>query len=122
MRQTLQALLWVGVGGGIGSMARYLLSLAAQASSLTLPLGTLFIGVIAQLAAHADALTPVLRLLLATGFCGGFTTMSSLVYEVAQLLRDQEWYYAGLYFLGTLTGCFFCFYAGVLLTKLILER
>lgn len=129
MRQLVQAVLWVGLGGGVGSIARYLLSLATQSASLTLPFGTLWanlggcliIGVVAQFAAETDVLSPALRLLLATGFCGGFTTMSSLIYEVAQLLRDQEWFYAGVYLLGTLVGCFLCFYGGTLLAKLLVR-
>lgn len=99
----------VGVGGFFGAISRYGLSLAGQRLMIDWPIGTLaanilgclFIGIIAELSIRTESLSPMLRLALATGFCGGFTTMSSMMYETAQMLRSSELLHALLYALGT---------------------
>ena len=120
----------VGLGGFAGSIARYGLSLAFQKYSVVMPLGTIganilgcfIIGIIVHFSSGAGALSPEMRLLLATGFCGGFTTMSSFVYESAQMLKSNEIYYAALYFLITITGSFLAFFLGLLVAHLIFNR
>jgi fluoride exporter len=112
-----------------GSVARYGLSLLLQRSSLVWPAGTfasnllgcLCIGLIAELATRSQAISPEARLLLATGFCGGFTTMSSFVYESAQMLSSGEYLHAGLYFGGTLIGSMIAFLAGVMAIRIITQ-
>ena len=129
MKQMLLNSFLVGVGGFTGSLARYACALALQRSSMVLPAGTLaanlggcfVIGMIAQLALPSPLITPEARLLLATGFCGGFTTMSSMVYETAQMTRDGEYLHAGGYLLLTLFGSFMLFYLGSLLVKMLLK-
>lgn len=119
----------VGAGGCAGSVLRYLVSLLAQRCSISFPHGTLWvnllgclaIGAIATLAATTEAISPTTRLLLATGFCGGFTTMSSFIYELAQFLREDEYAYAAGYFGLTFFGCMAMFYVGSLLVKLLLK-
>ena len=121
--------LLVGVGGFAGSLARYGLSLACQRFSFTLPIGTLganllgcfAIGIIAEAAAATEALTPALRLLLATGFCGGFTTMSSFVYETVQMARAHEYFFAAVYLGVTIAGSVLAFGIGSVLVKLVLK-
>lgn len=113
-------LVYVGLGGMLGAVARYMATLATAGISLTLPYGTLisnlagcfFIGVIAAFAGEGDLLSPETRLFLATGFCGGFTTMSSFVYELAQFLRSGEIFFASVYFGVTLVGAMVLFYLG----------
>ena len=120
----------VGFGGFVGSIARYGLSLAFQKYSIVMPMGTIganiigcfMIGIITHLSAGSGALSPEMRLLLATGFCGGFTTMSSFVYESAQMIKSNELYYAALYFLITIAGSFIAFFLGLLITHLIFNR
>jgi CrcB protein len=120
MGASLIPLIYVGIGGMLGAVARYLATLATAGISLTLPYGTLIsnlagcflIGIVAALAAEGDLLSPEARLFLATGFCGGFTTMSSFVYELAQLLRSGELYFAAAYFGLTLVGAMVLFYLG----------
>jgi len=120
--------LLVGAGGFIGSIARYLLSLAFQSQALVFPAGTLtanvagcfLIGALSQLAL-AGSVSPAARLALGVGFCGGFTTASSFVYETAQFLREGEYLHGGAYVAATLAGSFIGFYAGVLLVKLVLR-
>lgn len=127
MSQGLLGVLYVGIGGFIGATARYLLSLATAGISFTVPWGTLLsnalgcfaIGVVAALAADSDAVPPGARLFLATGLCGGFTTMSSFVYELAQYIRTGELLPGTLYFGGTLAGSIALFYAGLALVAVV---
>ena len=117
----------VGSGGAFGSILRYSLSLLAQRFSVTFPHGTLWanllgclvIGMVVTLATTTESLTPTLRLFLATGICGGFTTMSSFIYELTQFLKDHEFFYAGAYFSLTLVGCMGLFCIGVWLVQWI---
>ncbi len=114
---------YVGLGGLLGAILRYLTTLAGLKVSLVFPYGTLAsnlvgcfaIGVIAQLAADTDLLSSEARLFLATGICGGFTTLSSMIYELAQLLKDDEVFFASVYFAATLGGALLSFYLGSLL-------
>ena len=120
MSTSFVPVIYVGLGGMLGAVARYLATLATAGTSFALPFGTLIsnlagcflIGVIAAFAAEGDLMSPETRLFLATGFCGGFTTMSSFVYELAQYIRSGEMLYASLYFGLTLIGAIALFYLG----------
>ncbi len=126
MKAALLTSLYIGAGGCAGSLARYGVSIVAQRYAATWPLGTLAVnligcfavGVIAQGTARGTALSPEMRLLLATGFCGGFTTMSSFIYEVAQMARAHEYFHAGWYFGVTVAGSLCAFAAGVIAWQL----
>ncbi len=117
----------VGAGGAAGSIVRYLLSLLTQKYSVTFPLGTLgsnlagclLIGTIYQISVDTEFLSPETRLLLATGFCGGFTTMSSFIYELMQFLRTGDHLYGALYFGVTLLGSAAAFLFGSLIPRII---
>ena len=114
-----------GAGGFLGTMLRYALSLAGQHFSITFPHGTLWanllgcltLGTVMGLAAETEVLAPSTRLFLATGLCGGFTTMSSFTYETVRLIQDGEWLYAVTYWLATLIGCTAALCAGLLVVK-----
>lgn len=101
----LQSVLMVGAGGFVGSVLRYLISRYMSISTQTFfPLGTFsvnlagsfIIGMIIAASLNDDLSKPV-RLLLATGFCGGFTTFSSFSYEFFALLQNGHTGYAFLY-------------------------
>lgn len=121
----LVPMLVVGAGGALGSVLRFSLSLLAQRFSVTFPHGTLWanllgclvIGIVVSLATATESVSPGLRLFLATGICGGFTTMSSFIYELAQFVRDHEYLYAGAYFSLTLAGCMAMFCIGAWLVQ-----
>jgi len=114
------SMLAVGTGGFVGSGLRYGLSLAAQRFSVTFPHGTLWanllgcllLGGIMALATETEILTPHLRLFWATGLCGGFTTMSTFIYEISRFSREADYGMLALYFTSTLAGCAIAFWVG----------
>ena len=114
----------------LGGVSRYGMSLATQnIAAFSMPLGTLIsniagclvIGLIAGISATSQVLSTEMRLLLATGFCGGFTTMSSFVYELGQFIQDKEYFYASFYFVATMAGAGLAFLVGLYLSSLVLR-
>ncbi len=110
----LSRVLWVGLGGMAGSVARYLLSdWLTKAIGPTFPFGTLavnligslLLGAIMAIAVHTTSLSPGAQLGLTTGVMGGFTTYSTFNFETLRLLEERAWALAGLYVGATLFGC-----------------
>jgi CrcB protein len=88
--------LLVGLGGFVGSVARYWLSDFTQAASrMAFPIGTLVVnvlgclavGALAELAESRDYFTPETRALVFAGFLGGFTTFSAFANETISAAR-----------------------------------
>jgi len=113
-----------------GGVSRYGISLWTQnVSAFSIPYGTLIsnlagclvIGLIAGISGKSELLSSEMRLLLATGFCGGFTTMSSFVYELGQFAQDKEYFFASTYFVATLAGAGLAFVLGLMLSDFILR-
>jgi fluoride exporter len=128
--QALSSFLLVGVGSLVGGVSRYGLTLLTQnVSAFSLPYGTLLsnlagclvIGLIAGFSGKTELLSTEMRLLLATGFCGGFTTLSSFIYELGQFVQDKEYFYASGYFAATLVGAALAFLLGLLISASILR-
>ena len=128
--QALLPFVLVGLGSMAGGASRYGISLWTQNISVfSIPYGTLIsnlagcliIGVIAGISGKSELLSSEMRLLLATGFCGGFTTMSSFVYELGQFVQDKEYFFASSYFVATLAGAGIVFVLGLMLSDFILR-
>ncbi len=93
-------LLLIGVGGFLGSVARYLLSGTVQVllRSETFPFGTLavnvlgcfVVGLVSYLADSRGAFTADTRAFIVVGVLGGFTTFSAFGNETINLVRDAE--------------------------------
>jgi len=124
----LRGVLAVMLGGSIGSVARYVVgALFVQRFGPGFPYGTLAInlvgcfaiGIVAQLAqTRALGISPTVRLFLAVGLCGGFTTFSSFAYETVTLVGDGATALAFLYIgLSVVVGVLAAF-AGAALTRL----
>jgi len=121
--------LLVGVGGFAGSIARYGLSAASQRYSIVWPIGTLAsnvlgclaIGIITELSVRGETVSPEMRLGLAVGFCGGFTTMSSMIYETAEMIRASEYLHATLYTAATFLLSITAFTAGVMAVRMFVK-
>ncbi len=123
-----RGLLLIGLGGGIGSICRYLSQQYVQNNyPASIPLGTLLvnitgcfiIGIVYALSEKGNLISPEARIFLATGFCGGFTTYSSFAYENVSMVLDGEFYYTALYLLISVFIGFGAVHAGILFTKLI---
>ena len=123
-----RSLFLVGIGGFLGSVARYLVSvLFAGYLSTTFPFATLsvnivgcfLIGVLFALSDRGNILSPEWRIFLTTGFCGGFTTFSTFSYESLRLMQDGELLFLALYVLTSVVVGFAATYLGILLIKSI---
>ena len=94
----IRGLLLVGVGGFVGSVARYLLGAWVHATlpRLAFPVGTLavnalgcfVIGILAALFEAKQLASPGVRLFVMVGLLGGFTTFSSFAAETLALAND----------------------------------
>jgi fluoride exporter len=113
--------LLVALGGLLGSVARYWLSgVVQQASGGEFPFGTLavnilgsfVVGLIMALSLDRGVVAANTRILLTTGFCGGFTTMSTFSYETVALMRDGEMVLALSNLATTMGSCFAAVWAG----------
>lgn len=97
----------VALAGGLGSLARWATSLAVGPTrwpyaTVTVNLvGALAIGLVAALCATRD---PRWRIVLATGFLGGFTTFSALALDAVTLIERRAWGGAALYLALTVVG------------------
>jgi CrcB protein len=128
--QVSMSLVLVGVGSLLGGISRYGLTLLTQNfAAFSLPYGTLLsniagclmIGLLAGFGGRTELISTEMRLLLATGFCGGFTTMSSFIYELGQFLQDKEYFFASTYFIATLAGAGLAFGLGALLSGTLMR-
>jgi CrcB protein len=120
--------LLVAIGGLAGSVARYWLSGIVQGlAGASFPSGTLVvnilgsfvIGLVMSLSLDRGLLGADLRILLTTGFCGGFTTMSTFSYETLALLRDGEQLLALGNAGGTFAACLVAVWLGNLFARLL---
>jgi CrcB protein len=120
----MEKLIYVGIGGFIGSCLRYSISVnSPKLFGTQLPYGTLIvnimggilIGFIMELSLRTDLISPNLRLLLTTGLMGGLTTFSTFSYETITLFSE------GSYMLGTLNTCLnlFLSFGGVVVGGLV---
>jgi fluoride exporter len=122
----MRSIFFVGLGGGIGSIFRYLISLfIARHVPIAFPLGTFLvnfsgcflIGMIYALGAKHGSFNPDWRLFLVTGICGGYTTFSTFSYDGLILLKQGASFYFLLYMLGSLTLGLLATFAGAALFK-----
>lgn len=119
-----QALL-VFVGGGLGSLLRFLISKPLNSLSSSFYWGTfsanilgcLLLGLLTGYGLRNSNLSPEYSLLFATGFCGGFTTFSTFVLEKNQLLRDGQWLLFFLYLISSIAVGYLFLWAGLWLAN-----
>ncbi|MDP3913207.1 MAG: fluoride efflux transporter CrcB [Bacteroidota bacterium] len=124
----VKSIMIVGLGGFIGTVARFLISRYFQvnvasvfpwSTFLVNIVGCLLIGIIYGISEKGDFLSPEIRLFLTVGICGGFTTFSTFSNDAYMLIRQDEWFRFALYaslsfFLGLMAV-----YAGRFIIKLI---
>jgi len=117
----LEKYLVIAVGGSIGAILRYLTGVySAKFFGTWLPYGTLIVNVVGSfilsffmvLFLEKLSLDPLWRLFVAVGFCGSYTTLSSITYETLSIAMDGDYVRAllnialnfGLSFLSAFTG------------------
>ena len=113
----------VFIGGGLGSICRFGIGLAIQpllpkfpwATLLANGLACLVLGLVLGLQFQGN-LSDERRLLLATGFCGGFSTFSTFTAETWGCFQNGQYGTAAANIAGSLTVCFVCLLLGIKLT------
>jgi len=105
----MNPILAVGIGGALGSIARYGLSTAVNRyfqhafpwGTLAVNiLGCLLLGIVIGLVEHRQLFSPHVRLFLTVGIMGGFTTFSTFGWETFDLLRNHQYAFTLAYVTG----------------------
>jgi CrcB protein len=114
-------------GGGFGSVLRYIIGKWLNNTENGIPygtfaaniLGSLLIGIILGYAAKNETISQNTTLLLATGFCGGFTTFSTFAYESHVFLKSGDFTTFAFYTIASFVIGFLAVFAGMYLVKFI---
>jgi fluoride exporter len=120
MNSNVFSFVLVFIGGGLGSVLRYFISLNLATFQQRFPLATLvsnglacfILGCLLGLQMEGN-LSDQKKLLFATGFCGGFSTFSTFTAETWQIAQGGNVVYAVLNVVGSLVVCFFCLFLGI---------
>ena len=123
----LKTLIFIGAGGFVGSIARYLLSqIIQQNATSSFPWGTLVVNVVGSLLiglfyglSERGAIgSSEARLFLTVGLCGGFTTFSTFSNENLALLRDGQFSFFAMYAFASIALGLVAVLGGFALTKM----
>lgn len=127
MNITPLAIALVGLGGATGSSLRYVVSSLIQSqTSSGFPFGTMLVNVVGcfiiglLIGSTMSAPTKInenLRLLFATGFCGGFTTFSAFSSESIAFFDKGEFGLAATYIISSVILGLFATIVGILIMK-----
>ena len=117
--------LLVFIGGGFGSGLRYIIGKYLNSNLGSFPIGTftvniigsLLIGLILGYAAKENSLSQNQVLLLATGFCGGFTTFSAFANENFQLLKTGDIMQFSIYTISSIVVGLIAVFIGIYIAK-----
>ena len=121
----MKQLILVFIGGGFGSALRFIIGKWLNNTENGIPYGTfaaniigsLLIGIILGFAAKNESLSESHTLLLATGFCGGFTTFASFAYENHVFLKSGDFASLAIYTVTSFTLGFLAVFLGMYLVK-----
>lgn len=122
----IKTILLVGIGGGLGSIFRYLTSIfVAKHFQTVFPIATLtvnilgsfIIGLLFGFIVREHLTNPDLKLLFLTGFCGGYTTFSAFALENLKLFQTGNSFVAFLYIAASILICLFAVWLGFIVAK-----
>ncbi|HLS22450.1 MAG TPA: fluoride efflux transporter CrcB [Pseudogracilibacillus sp.] len=116
---------YVGIGGAIGALLRYTISLFFVINDTNFPYSTLFVNMIGSfLLAYITyglfekiKVKQLIKLAITTGFFGSFTTFSALSVETLELAQEGQILHALLYVFISLFGGILATYLGYLISK-----
>jgi CrcB protein len=123
----MEKFLFIGLGGFLGANTRYWVQLwAADRWGIDFPFGTLLANVSGSfliaffltLATGRLSVSTELRLFVAVGFLGGYTTFSSLTFETFRLFEQGGWLTASLNLMGNVILGLVAVFLGVFLAQL----
>jgi len=120
-------LLSVGVGGGLGALARYYIAGWIQPAGVAFNWGIfvvnitggLIMGLIVEASALKLNLSPELRAFLTTGILGGYTTFSTFSLDSALLLQKGQYGLAAFYVIGSVALSILALFAGLWIIRTI---
>ncbi|MCI6559328.1 MAG: CrcB family protein [Prevotella sp.] len=118
----------VGIGSFFGGGLRYAVGrIVGVGTSTVFPLSTfvvnivgcLLIGMLSTIALRQGWLTPTMRLLLITGFCGGFTTFSTFISENVNLCSSAHQLMSLAYMSASIIVGIVAFWLGCMIIKIL---
>lgn len=126
----MDRLLFIALGGALGTVARYLISLAAArwlgpefpyGTLIVNAVGAFLIGVVQELGTETMLVSDHTRLFLTTGVMGGLTTYSTFSYETVRLMEANAWPQAWINVVVTTTICLALCFLGIALGRAVLS-
>lgn len=122
----LKSVILIGIGGGIGSISRYLVyELVARYFSASFPMATfavnvigcLIVGLVFGMFEAKQMFDQNIKFMLVTGFCGGFTTFSAFSLETTELIAKGNMLTAISYVTLSIAAGVLAVYLGMTITK-----
>ncbi len=122
----MKLVLLAAAGGALGSAARYTIGLmSGHIFGIGFPWGTITVniigsflmGLVIAFGALKFSITNEMRVLIATGFLGGFTTFSAFSLDFAMLFERKAYGLAGLYLAGSVGLSILALFAGLTVVR-----
>jgi fluoride exporter len=115
----------VFVGGGLGSLARFGMTKVFAGWTTEFPVATLLsnlvacliLGFVAGIVAQRAQFSPLMKLGITAGFCGGFSTFSTFSLESVELMSNGKVLLAGAYVVASVGLCFLGVWVGQMLAR-----
>ena len=121
----MKELLWVFIGGGLGSICRYAINMLLKETNSLYPwptlmanaIGSLLIGILADQLLRNTSAYSANTLFWIIGFCGGLTTFSSFVFENVSLFKDYGLIKMIIYASLSYSICLYSVFVGIYFSK-----